>query len=74
MQTQYTMLRHAEDWEMIQDSQQIFTREMFCLLSLLAFYSGMTSSTVKERVICMDFCTAFDMVPHNILHVEMERV
>lgn len=60
------MLRHTEDWEVIQDSQQIFTKEMFCLLSLVTFCSGMAPSTDKERdiqVICMDFCKALDMVP-----------
>ncbi|PKU43614.1 rna-directed dna polymerase from mobile element jockey-like [Limosa lapponica baueri] len=62
--------KHMEEKKAIRSSQHGFTKGKSCLMSLIAFYNGMTGWIDEGRevdVVYLDFSEAFDTVSHSIL-------
>ncbi|KAF4798587.1 hypothetical protein TURU_062586 [Turdus rufiventris] len=69
------MSNHKEDMEVPTDSQQGFTKGKSCLTNLTTFCAGVLTVSVdkgRARDTSLDFCKAFDMVPHSAV-AELER-
>lgn len=68
------ILEYMEDKEVIRDSKHGFTKGKFCLTDHMAFRDGLSASVdkVPSNIIYLDFCKAFDMIPHNSHAAELE--
>lgn len=71
------MSKHIRGRDVARDRKHGFTKRNLCLTNLVFFHNGATTSMDKGRaagVIYIDFCEAFDMVPHNILVSKLKKI
>lgn len=63
-----------EDKELIRDSKHDLTKGKFCLTDHVAFSDGPTASVdkVPSNIMYLDFCKAFDKIPHNSHAAKLE--
>lgn len=57
------ILRHMDNEDVIQDRENSFTKGKSCLMNLVAFCDGVTTSTDVRRsinVVYLEFCKALD--------------
>lgn len=69
-------MKHVEDREVIRVSQHGYTKDKPCLANLVALFKQLTSSVdsgIDVDVIYLEFCKAFDRVPHYIISSKLER-
>lgn len=60
------ILKHMEDKEVIRDSKHGFTKGKLCLTSWPSVMNLIVSmDKVPPNIMCLDFCKAFAMIPHN---------
>ncbi len=66
---------HLEKHNLIHDSQHGFMKGKSCLTNLLSFYTRVIEAADRNEnydVLYLDFCKAFDKVPHHRLLLKLQ--
>ena len=70
-----TIVKHIDEHKLLKDSQHGFTRGRSCLTNLLVFFEFITKELDNGNnvdLVYLDFCKAFDKVPHCRLGKKLE--